>query len=123
MPHVISLNSSFALSLAQEWFEYMEASDLLFTWSTFAHDLLQRFNPTIYDVPEGRLSKLLETSTVEEFQNRFEAQANKVLGIPGWLLKEMLLTRLKPEIQNVVLRSKPDFIQMAFSNAKLVERQ
>lgn len=33
--------------LTQEWLEYMEASNLLFDWTTFAHDMLQRFNPIV----------------------------------------------------------------------------
>lgn len=101
----------------------MEASDLLVNWPIFSHDIVQRFNPVLYDILGRWLSKLVQTSTVEEFQNRYEAQANRVIGIRPWLLKEMFISCLKPEIQHEVLRTKPNTIQEAFSEAKLIERQ
>lgn len=52
--------------VAQKWFSYLEPSNLITDWPTFAYDIHKRFDPADLALPEGKLRKLMQTSLVEE---------------------------------------------------------
>lgn len=58
--------------VALKWFLWMESSNYLSTWPAFVQSLLEKFNPTTYTIPGGKLSKLSQTSTMANFVGKFE---------------------------------------------------
>lgn len=109
--------------VALKWFLWMESSNYLSTWPAFVQSLLKKFNPTTYTIPGGKLSKLVQTSTVADFVEKFEDYSSKVVGVPDWLLLEMFISGLKDEIQKEVVRAKLDDIQEAMELAVHLEKQ
>lgn len=111
--------------IALEWFSWMESSDMLHEWNEFAADLLQRFSDNEFSLAGGKLSKIyqLPTESVVEYQARYETQANKVVGIPDFMLYEMFISGLKDDIQKQVIRGKPVDIHEAMAMARLMDDQ
>lgn len=48
------------------------------SWSDFIDDMVTKFGTSTYEIPVGRLSKLVQTRTVKEYQHKFKIMANKV---------------------------------------------
>lgn len=109
--------------ITQEWFSYMESSNLLTNWPSFANDIHKRFDPHDDAIPGGKLSKVTQTSTVAAYQSEYEIQANKVVGFPEWFLLEVFISGLWDDIQQEVLKFRPPDIQEAMALAKTVEAQ
>lgn len=85
--------------LARKWFTWMEASNLLSDWKSFVKSILRKFSNAQYVLPGGKLSKLIQKSTVTEYTNEFEDLCTKVLGLPEYFILEMFISSLKEEIQ------------------------
>ncbi|GJR48546.1 hypothetical protein Tco_1316649 [Tanacetum coccineum] len=66
---------------------------------------------------EYALSKLLQMGTVAEYQNEFEMLIKRVT-IPGSLLKSFYISRLKLDLQCLLLRTNPKTLDEAFSLAR-----
>ena len=71
---------------AETWYQWMKANKLITTWKDFLISLKHQFGASMYDDPQGTLSKLTQTTTVAEFQSAFEDLMNKVTGISEPLL-------------------------------------
>lgn len=108
---------------APEWFSYMESSNLLSDWVTFATGIHKRFDPNDDAIPGGKLSKVTQTSTVAAYQAAYETQANKVVGLPEWFLLEVFISGLREDIQQKVLKFRSPDIQEAMVLAKTIEAQ
>lgn len=70
---------------------------------------------------QDALSKLLQMSTVAEYQSEFEVLINRVTGISENLLKSFDISSLKPDLQCALLRSNPTTLGEAFSLARVTE--
>ena len=66
---------------AVAWFQWMKANSLVTTWQAFLDNLKHRFGVSMYEDHQGNLSKLIQTSSVTDFQSAFEDLMNKVIGI------------------------------------------
>nr|GEU54449.1 hypothetical protein [Tanacetum cinerariifolium] len=53
---------------ATKWFRWMSRNGLITDWERFKESFMNRFGPSKYEDPQGALSKLLQLSTVEEYQ-------------------------------------------------------
>lgn len=106
---------------AASWFQWMKANQLLSTWPVFLHSLKHRFGGSLYDDPQGALSKLQQTASVAEFQSSFEELMNKVEGISEQLLISFFVTGLKSDIRRELSFSKPSSLMEAFALAKAYE--
>ena len=71
---------------AAAWYQWMKANKLITTWKDFIISLKHRFGASMYDDPQGTLSKLTQTTIVAKFQSAFKDLMNKVTGISEPLL-------------------------------------
>jgi hypothetical protein len=93
------------------------------TWDGFVEGLLLRFGPSAYDNVDGELAKIRQTSTVSEYQSRFERLYNRTR---GWSEKQLVGTfieGLQSEIRREVKAQRPRTITAAFSNARVQEER
>ena len=81
----------------------MKMNSLLTTWKEFLQNLKHGFGASLYDDPQGNLSKLTQTTTVAKFQIAFEDLMNRVTGIFEPLLISFFITGLKPDIRRELL--------------------
>ena len=87
------------------------------TWDEFVEGLLLQFSPSAYDNVDGELVKIQQTSTVSEYQSRFER---------GWSKKQLVGTfieELRLKIRREVKAQRPRTITAAFSNARVQEER
>ena len=71
---------------AAAWYQWVKANKLITTWKDFLISLKHQFGASMYDDPQGTLSKLTQTTTVAKFQSAFKDLMNKVTGISEPLL-------------------------------------
>jgi len=62
---------------AFQWYDWFEASHGMPTWATFMEGLLVRFGPFAFEDVDGELTKIRQTSSVSEYQSRFEHLDNR----------------------------------------------
>ncbi|GJX34450.1 reverse transcriptase [Tanacetum coccineum] len=94
---------------------------LITTWDWFEESVKNRFGPSKYEYPQGPLLKLLQLSTVEEYQREFEKLMNRVTYIPETLLISFYVSGLKLYIQRELLVSRPASLRDAFALAQITE--
>ncbi|GKB99725.1 hypothetical protein Tco_0985862 [Tanacetum coccineum] len=70
---------------------------------------------------EYALSKLLQMSTVAEYENEFVVLANRVTGISESLLTSFYISGLKLTLQIDLLRARPTTLGEAFALARITE--
>lgn len=66
---------------ALQWFPWMERSGAIDGWKDFTQALTNRFGPSGFDDPMGLLTKLRQTSNVQDYQKQFENLANQTEGL------------------------------------------
>lgn len=64
---------------ALDWLVWMDAENNLHSWQEFLDDLVKRFGNIPYDLPVGRLGRVVQMSTVSDYQHRFEALAKRFM--------------------------------------------
>ncbi|KAH9678316.1 hypothetical protein KPL71_025660 [Citrus sinensis] len=106
---------------AAAWYQWMKMNSLLTTWKAFLQNLKHRFGASLYEDPQGNLSKLSQTTTVAEFQTAFENLMNRVTGISEPLLISFYITGLKPDIRRELLFARPSSLMEAFALARAYE--
>lgn len=92
-------------------------------WDHFAEKLLICFKKRMVLGPAGRLSKLLQTSTVGEFQSRFEALSTEIVSLPEEFMVECFLSGLHPDIQSAVVAHEPTILERTISLAHIQEQR
>ena len=83
---------------ALTWFRWMSQTKRLSTWDSFLVDLLRRFGPSEYRDLKGELSKLVQTSTVLDYYNRFEDLSTKVTSADEAFLQSCFESGLRSDI-------------------------
>lgn len=106
---------------ASAWYQWMKANDLLTSWKDFLQNLKFHFDASLYEDHQGNLSKLIQKSTVAEFQTEFEDLMNKVTGISKLLLISFFITGLWADIRHELLLSRPSSLIEAFALAHMFE--
>ncbi|XP_057485835.1 fucosyltransferase 2-like [Actinidia eriantha] len=72
------LISSFNLDgPALSWFKWMHSNGFIESWKGFLKALNHRFGPSMYEDYRGALSKLQQTSSVTDYQTKFEDLSTK----------------------------------------------
>jgi len=84
---------------------------------------LVRFRKRDLEAPEGRLAKLRQTTTVAEYQSRFEAVSNETMHFPDQVLTHFFTSGLRPDIKTVVLIREPTKLNEAIRLAHLYEQK
>lgn len=82
-----------------------------------------RFGPTKLDDYQGKLSKLVHTGSILEYQEEFESLSNKVDGLSKSFLLSCFVSRLKPQIQHEVVSFQPTSFTKAMALAKVQEQK
>jgi len=85
--------------------------------------LLVRFGPSAFKDVDGELAKIRQTSTVSEYQSRFEPLANRT---SDWSERQLIGTfveGLRPDIRREVKTYRPWTIVAAFSFARVQEEK
>ncbi|KAH9649714.1 hypothetical protein KPL70_026087 [Citrus sinensis] len=106
---------------ATAWYQWMKMNSLLTTWKEFLQNLKHHFGASLYEDPQGNLSKLSQTTTVAEFQTSFEDLMNRVTGISEPLLISFFITGLKSNIRRELLFARPSSLMEAFALARAYE--
>lgn len=117
----ISLVLFYMQGTALGWYNWMCNNDEFRTWDLFVRDLLLRFGPLSYENHQALLFKLRQTSSVIEYQQRFEQIGNLVKGLSSEAFMNCFISGLKPEIQVELAIYKPQTTNQAIDLAKLVE--
>lgn len=101
--HKLSLASFYLDGEAREWYRWLFWNKQLSDWTNFALKVTSRFLKRSLLSAEGRLSKLQQTSTVVDFQARFESIANETNDVPESWLVLVFTSGLQADIQIAVL--------------------
>nr|XP_009762266.1 PREDICTED: uncharacterized protein LOC104214313 [Nicotiana sylvestris] len=108
---------------ALEWYRRLYRNKQLSDWTIFTEKLRSRFRKWHVQSPVGRLSKLRQTSTVAEFQSRFEALLNETNSLPEWYLVEVFLSGLRFDILSSVTIHQPTTLDQAITLAHMHEQR
>ncbi|XP_039145476.1 uncharacterized protein LOC120282666 [Dioscorea cayenensis subsp. rotundata] len=111
---------------ATSWYNSYRKKHPGVSWDQFVVDLLYRFHDEENDSLVGEFSKLRHTTTVEDYQNRYEellpyAEEANGQGFTKQYLIESCLSGLKEEVKVIVKLFKPNTVSEVFNVAKLVE--
>nr|POF00120.1 hypothetical protein CFP56_19082 [Quercus suber] len=106
---------------AQLWYQLLQQETDTTTWATFKTGLLARYGPTQFYDHFGELTKLQQTSTVKEYQSRFEQLLAKVGYLPPPRQVSCFVSRLKESIKADVLAGRPLDLTTAIGLARLFE--
>ncbi|CAL0330417.1 unnamed protein product [Lupinus luteus] len=106
---------------ALSWYRWMFNTNQLSSWEEFTKALLVRFGPSTFVNAQADLFKLQQTSTVKEYQMRFERLCNQVVGLTPEITLNCFLSGLNPEIAIELAIHKPVSVTDAIELAKLVE--
>ena len=106
---------------ALAWYMCIENSKELTSWEGFTRALETRFDPSPYYDPVEALLKLRQTSTVEDFQSRFELHAIRTNGLPETFKLACYLNGLREDIKYTVKMCKPTTVTSAFALARMQE--
>ncbi|PHU23907.1 40S ribosomal protein S12 [Capsicum chinense] len=118
----LSMASFYLDGTALEWYRWLFRNKQLVDWTHFASKLLIRFRKRELEDPEGRLAKLRQTSTVADYQARFEAFVNETADIPDTLMVKLFVSGLCLDIKTNVLVHKPSTLDEAISLAHTHEQ-
>lgn len=77
--------------------------------------------PSPYEDPNTQLSKLTQTGTVADYENKFQKISNKIPGLPESFLKGCYIGGLRSDIQCEVIGAQPYNLQHAIGLSKLYE--
>ena len=108
---------------AIQWFDWFEHTYGVLSWRQFKEGLLICFRPTDYENIDGQLAKIRQTSTIQEYQTRFERLSNQTRDWYRKLLLRTFIEGLKPEIQGEVKARQPYMLMAAISFARHQEEQ
>ncbi|KAL1157177.1 hypothetical protein V6Z11_A08G138900 [Gossypium hirsutum] len=106
---------------ARRWYRWMKTNKQLSCWDHFTRAMLDRFKFTTLEEPQGLLSKLQQTTTVEEYQSRFESLSNLTTDLPPSFFVDYFISGLRADIKNEVLSFRPTTLNHAISLARLQE--
>ncbi|GAU39763.1 hypothetical protein TSUD_220060 [Trifolium subterraneum] len=96
--------ASFCLDgAALAWCQWMYKNGQIVSWNHFLQALEIRFAPTAYDDPRGKLFKLQQSTSVENYLSDFEALENRIVGLSPTDLLSCFIFGLKYEIRREVL--------------------
>ena len=121
MEDQVSLASFHLEGEAQLWYQLLQQESDSINWTTFKAGLLARYGPTQFYDYFGELTKLQQTSTVKEYQSRFEQLLAKVGHLPTVRQVSCFVSGLKEGVKADVLAGRPTDLSTAIGLARLYE--
>jgi hypothetical protein len=103
------------------WFQDMELSGSLHNWHALTQALLERFGPSGYDDPMEALSKLKQTTIVDDYKERFEALSNRVRAVDDHNRVSCFLVGQTDDIRLPVRMFEPQTLLATYGLAKVQE--
>ena len=103
------------------WYQWMERGGLLPSWSVFLLELRKRYGTSVYDDPLGRIAKLTQTWTVDQYRAAFEELMTQISGVPDALFLNFFVWGLKLSIRRELLLMAPTDLADAMAKAQLFE--
>lgn len=77
---------------AYSWYKWVIKNELVQSWNEFLTSLQLRFGTSLYDDPKDDLKELKQTSTVSEYQSKFEEISTMVTGLSeSWIISFLWL--------------------------------
>ncbi|KAF3772000.1 hypothetical protein EJ110_NYTH57288 [Nymphaea thermarum] len=110
-------------AVAIEWYCFWEEDFPNATWDFFKEELLLRFGDTTYVNHEIELRNLKQTSSVQEYQTKFERLSSMVKNRPVESKIAHFIGGLNEDIQIEMLRDPPTELRRCFALAKVIEEQ
>ena len=101
------------------WYQDMDMSGFIPYWYILTQVMLERFGPSAYDDPMEALIRLKQTTSAEDYKERFEAISNRVRGIDDNNRLNCFLSGPKDEIRPPVRMFKPQSLLVAYGLAKV----
>lgn len=98
-----------------QWYDWLEACHEPLTWQEFKEELLTRFGPSECENGDAELAKIRQTTTILEYQGRFEGLSNQTR---NWLEKQLLGTFIEGlhlDIQCEPKMNQPHTMRVALS--------
>jgi hypothetical protein len=80
---------------ALTWYTWLMESGHSGGWEEFVVALKIRFAPSAYDDQIGAFTKLVQSTTVEEYQSEFEVLSNRISGLTEEFRVHTFLSGLK----------------------------
>ncbi|KAD5803510.1 hypothetical protein E3N88_14870 [Mikania micrantha] len=117
----LSVASFYLDDVASDWFDWMHRQFKLTDWNSFSLALAKRFRSHDLEEPEGQLAKLLQTSSVADYRNRFEEISNRSMSLPPLFLIRCFISGLRQDLKQSVLIHKPKTLDEAMDLAQLHE--
>ncbi|XP_031482769.1 uncharacterized protein LOC116252561 [Nymphaea colorata] len=108
---------------AMQWHCFWEEDYPNTTWDLFKDELLLRFGETMYVNHEIELRNLKQTSTVQDYQSKFERLCSMVKNRPEDSKIAHFIGGLDEDIQIEMLRDPPTELRRCFALAKTIEEQ
>ncbi|KAF3773025.1 hypothetical protein EJ110_NYTH56371 [Nymphaea thermarum] len=121
--HKIRLAKMYLEEDAMEWYCFWEEDFPNATWEVFREELLLRFGDTTYVNHEIELRNLKQTSTVKDYQTKFERLSSMVRNRPVESKIAHFIGGLSEDIQIEMLRDPPTELRKCFALAKVIEEQ
>ncbi|KAD4586659.1 hypothetical protein E3N88_24260 [Mikania micrantha] len=109
---------------AADWYDWVNRHSQIPTWKAFTEAIVIRFREKSLEQPEGLLAKLQQTSTVEEYRQRFEEISNRTtVPLPPEFLISCYISGLRLDIKQSVLIHKPTTLEEAMEKSQLHENR
>ena len=81
------------------WFKWLHENNLITDWTSFTRALELRFGPSTYTNHQAELFKLQLTTTISDYQSRFEKLCNCIVGLTPNIILNCFISGLQPEIR------------------------
>ncbi|XP_057452390.1 uncharacterized protein LOC130744215 [Lotus japonicus] len=105
------------------WYRWMHTNRQLLSWDEFVRNLTLRFGPSDFENPQQSLFKLQQTTTVTDYQTRFEKLCNQVVGLSPEMLLNCFISGLREDIKNDLKPLRPYSVSDAIGLAKMLEEK
>ncbi|KAF3782907.1 hypothetical protein EJ110_NYTH33455 [Nymphaea thermarum] len=107
---------------ARRWYRWLKHNEHVADWEEFKDAILLRFGESAYVDHDIELRNLKQTSTVQEYQARFENLASMVEWTPKSLIAAFI-GGLKEEIQIDIRAEKNEILRKCFAKARDIEER
>ncbi|KAL5709880.1 hypothetical protein ACHQM5_020511 [Ranunculus cassubicifolius] len=110
---------------AETWFQTESSVFERMSWNEFQERIRARFDEEVYENVVGEFSKLIQTGSLQEYLDKFEALQPLVLlknkGLSESFFIDSFISGLKDEIRHTVQMFQPNNFTQAVSIARLQE--
>ncbi|KAL5844111.1 hypothetical protein ACOSQ4_010069 [Xanthoceras sorbifolium] len=106
---------------ALDWFDWMSKNHLIFRWHEFLLVIEKHFGPSEYEDHFGKLSKLVQTNALSDYQHQFEHLANKIPWVPEHALVSYFVSGLRHDLRKEIQVYKPQSLIQAMGLARLYD--